>query len=161
MFIQSDGKHLRTIKKVLNVEGAKGSATRPVAGGSNYAQGEVCLSEEDVKKFKTYVGELMYVCRDRPDCQYAIRERTRSLKSPTVSDMQSLVRLARYLIKTEEFGVKFEHQQNLEYRDCYSDTDWGNCKRTRKSTACGVFKVGSNTLASVLQRFGNDLLEQW
>ena len=90
----------------------------------------------------------MYVSPDSPDCQYAIRELTKSLKSPTVSDMQSLVRLARYIIKTEEFGIKFEHQQNLEYLDCYSDTDWGNCKRTRKSTACGVFKVGSKTLAS-------------
>ena len=90
----------------------------------------------------------MYVSPDSPDCQYAIRELTKSLKSPTVSDMQSLVRLARYIIKTEEFGIKFEHQQNLEYLDCFSDTDWGNCKRTRKSTACGVFKVGSNTLAS-------------
>ena len=57
MFIQSDGRHLRTIKKVLNLEGAKGSATPAVAGGNNYAQGEVCLSEEDVKKFKTCVWE--------------------------------------------------------------------------------------------------------
>ena len=57
MFIQSDGKHLRTIKKVLNLEGAKGSATPAEAGGNNYAQGEVCLSEEDVKKFKMCVWE--------------------------------------------------------------------------------------------------------
>ena len=39
MFIQSDGKRLRTIKNVLNLEGAKGSATPAVAGGNNYAQG--------------------------------------------------------------------------------------------------------------------------
>ena len=148
LLIQSDAKHLTSLKKLLHLEGAKGAVTPAVAGGSSYAHGEVKLSEEDAKKFKTAVGTLMYLAPDRPDCQFAIRELTKNLKEPKVMDMQSLVRLTRYLIQTAEFGIKFEAEENLEYLDCYSDTDWGNCKRTRKSTACGVFKVGNCTLAS-------------
>eukprot|EP00435_Cladocopium_sp_Y103_P035217 s961_g9.t1 len=90
----------------------------------------------------------MYLAPDRPDCQFGIRELTKGLKEPKVGDMQALVRLTRYLIKTEGYGVTFKPEENPQYLDCYSDTDWGNCKKTRKSTACGVFKVGNCTLAS-------------
>lgn len=148
LFIQSDAKHLNSIKKLLHLQGAKGAVTPAVAGGSNYAHGEEKLKDEDCKKFKTAVGTLMYVAPDRPDCQFAIRELTKSLKEPKVMDMQALIRLSRYLIQTEGLGIKFDAEEHPSFLECYSDTDWGNCKRTRKSTACGVFKVGNCTLAS-------------
>eukprot|EP00435_Cladocopium_sp_Y103_P016734 s3384_g4.t1 len=148
LFIQSDSKHLRNIQKVLELNGAKGAPTPAVAGGSNYAHADEKLKAEDASRFKTAVGTMMYVAPDRPDCQFAIREMTKSLCEPTVGDMQALVRLTRYLIKTKDYGIKFEPEETPEFLDCYSDTDWGNCRRTRKSTACGVFMVGKNVLAS-------------
>lgn len=148
LFIQSDAKHLKSVKKLLHLEGAKGAVTPAVAGGNNFAHGEVKLNDGDTKKYKTAVGTLMYMAPDRPDCQFAIRELTKSLKEPKVMDMQALVRLTRYLIHTADYGIKFKARESPEYLDCYSDTDWGNCKRTRKSTACGVFKVGGCVLAS-------------
>ena len=148
LLIQADAKHLTNLKKLLHLNGAKGAVTPAVTGGNNFAHGEVRLNEEDAKKFKTAVGTLMYLAPDRPDCQFAIRELTKNLKEPTVADMQAAVRLVRYLIHTEGYGIKFEADESPEYLDCFSDTDWGNCKRTRKSTACGVFKVGSCVLAS-------------
>ena len=148
LFIQSDAKHLKSVKKLLHMEGSKGAVTPAVAGGSNFAHGEVKLNDGDTKKYKTAVGTLMYMAPDRPDCQFAIRELTKNLKEPKVMDMQALVRLTRYLIHTADYGIKFKAGESPEYLDCYSDTDWGNCKRTRKSTACGVFKVGGCVLAS-------------
>ena len=84
----------------------------------------------------------------KADCQFSIRELTKAVKEPTVGDMQALARLTRYLIQTNSHGIRFEPDENSEFLDCFSDTDWGNCGRTRKSTACGVFKVGKNVLAS-------------
>ena len=148
LFIQSDSKHLAKVQKILELEGEKGAPTPAVAGGSSFVHAEEKLKDEDAARYKTAVGTVMYMAPDRPDCQFAIRELTKGLKDPTVGDMQALVRLTRYLIKTKTYGVKFEADENSEFLDCYSDTDWGNCKRTRKSTACGVFMVGKNVLAS-------------
>ena len=107
------------------------------------------LSEMDARKFRTATGILMYMAPDRPDCQQAIRNLTKSLKEPTGVDMVNLVRVARYLKGTKDHGVRLRSGEgDIKSLEVYSDTDWASCKKTRKSTACGVFMVNGNLLSS-------------
>ena len=148
MLIQADSKHIKEVQKILGMEEAKGCPTPAVAGGSSTDLLDQEVSEEEASRFKSAVGVLMYISPERPDAQYAIRELTKFLKKPTVGSMHALSRVVRYLIKTANYGIKFEQAGECEVLDCFSDTDWASCKRTRKSTACGVFRVGGCTLAT-------------
>ena len=65
-----------------------------------------------------------YLAADRPDCQLAAKEICRGCP-----------RLV--------FRYPF---QSLGSLDCYSNTDWAGCLRTRKSTSGGVILLGSHIL---------------
>ena len=70
----------------------------------------------------------------------------------------NLVRVARYLKGTKDHGVRLRSGEgDIKSLEVYSDTDWASCKKTRKSTACGVFMVNGNLLSSLQQVIEYDL----
>eukprot|EP00434_Breviolum_minutum_P036168 symbB.v1.2.032038.t1/scaffold3793.1/size50245/2 len=82
MFIQADEKHLEAVMELLMIKGCKEAQTPGCSGGTT-SQRTDKLSEMDARKFRTATGILMYMAPDRPDCQQAIRNLTKSLKEPT------------------------------------------------------------------------------
>ena len=84
MFIQADEKHLEAVMELLMIHGCK-EANTPGCQGGTTSQRQDKLIESDAKKFRTATGILMYMAPDRPDCQQAIRNLTKSLKEPSES----------------------------------------------------------------------------
>ena len=148
MFIMPNPQHIKQAAEILGLESSKAAPTPAVAGGTTSTKEERPLDEEESKVYKTATGILMYVSPDRPDAQYAIRELTKDLKNPTSLSMQALIRVVRYLNGTMDYGIKFSPEGSMEALEVYSDTDWANCKKTRKSTACGVYMAGGCLLSS-------------
>ena len=67
------------------------------------------------------------------------------MSSPTELAMSALKRLGRYLIGKPRLVFRYPFQEAGTV-DCYSDTDWAGCPRTRKSTSGGVILLGEHIL---------------
>ena len=86
-----------------------------------------------------------YVSSDRPDAQFACKEVCRWMSSPTTLAWQNLKRLCRYFSGAPRLVFKFP-RQTVDHLDTYTDTDWGGCVKTRKSTSGGVTMLGAHCL---------------
>ena len=106
------------------------------------------LCGASVKLFRAGVGVALYLSYDRTDIQFAVREMSRDMKEPYDGSMAKLHRLARYLQGTKDYGVWLPKEGEIDKLVIHSDTDWANCKKTRKSCACATFNVGNCLLFS-------------
>ena len=92
-----------------------------------------------------HLARADYLAADRPDLQYAAKEVCRHMSNPTELSMQALNILCRYLLGCTILVYHYEWQ-TAETIDCYSDTDWSGCGRTRTSTSGGCIMLGRHTL---------------
>ena len=67
------------------------------------------------------------------------------MANPTKLSMVALRKLGRFLTGRRRlvFRLPYQHADRVE---CYSDTDWAECVRIRKSTSGGIIMVGSHVL---------------
>ena len=59
------------------------------------------LEGHEATMYRAIVARANYLSQDRSDIQYAVKELSRSMSSPTVSDWNALKRLGRYLLNKE------------------------------------------------------------
>ena len=86
-----------------------------------------------------------YLAMDRIDVLYAAKEICRFMAKPTDLAMGALKRLARYLRARPRMVFAFEFQA-ADGLECYTDTDWAGCTRTRKSTSGGCLMLGRHLI---------------
>ena len=67
------------------------------------------------------------------------------MSSPTQTAINALKRLCRYLLGARRLVYKYEWQE-ADRIECYSDTDWSGCGRSRRSTSGGCLMFGHHTL---------------
>jgi len=80
------------------------------------------------------------------DVQYSVKELTRRMSCPDSEDWVALKRLGRYLVGKPRVVLQYGNQHMPRYIDCWVDTDWAGCTRTRRSTSGGGLKLGIHTL---------------
>ena len=56
------------------------------------------LESERRAMYNTVVGKLLYVCKERADVMYSVKETARKITCPTESDEMNWKRVVRYLI---------------------------------------------------------------
>jgi hypothetical protein len=122
--------------KVIKIPGSHGSLPEDI---------EENLSPADHSLYRTVVGKLLYIATERPDMQYAVKERSRSLSSPTQGDMKELKKLARYLAGTMDVVLELNVDASytmgsVTVKGC-SDSDWAKNRHDRKSTTGGAIFV--------------------
>lgn len=101
--------------------------------------------------FKELIGCLLYITTcTRPDIAHAVSVASRT-SEPTEAHWASLKRILRYLKGTSELGLVYKHQDSPVIRG-YSDADYANCKKTRRSTSGFVIMWGDNVLTWKCQR---------
>ena len=128
--------------------------TKVVGGpGSQAAQEEVeadetPLSASEAKLFRGVAARLNYMGPDRPDMQYAIKEAARCMASPRVCDWPLLKKLGRYLLHRPRLVLHYRWQKKQSCLDGYTDSDWGGCTRSRRSTSGAVIMVGKHVVKS-------------
>ena len=69
---------------------------------------EPLTDPQDVQKYRTGVGTLLYVSSDRPDVQYYVKELAGKLQTPTKGAMASLIQLIGYMSATKDIHIKME-----------------------------------------------------
>ena len=82
---------------------------------------------------------LLYLVKhSRPDIANATRELSKSMDAATEVGYQELLRVIKYVLDTEDYGLKLEPRKENEMwnLEAFSDSDWAGDKQSRISI-CG------------------------
>ena len=102
---------------------------------------EELLSPEDHKLYRRIVGQLLWLSSIRPDIQFAVKELSRGLTSPTEDHRTKMKTLLRYLAGTKPMVLTLRpkiipHSKQTTFDiDAYVDSDWAGCATSRRSTS--------------------------
>ena len=69
------------------------------------------------------------------------------MSSPTETALVALKRVGRHLEGHGRLVYRYDFQEAAKV-DCYSDTDWAGCPRTRRSTSGGCLMLGRHLIKS-------------
>jgi len=106
-------------------------------------------SNEEITKYQTYVGSLLYLAlKTRPDITFAVQYCARYCSNPGILHFQAVDNIFAYLNKYPELGITYTgiNNYNLIIK-AYSDSDWGNCLDSRRSTTGYLTTLGNNLIS--------------
>ncbi|WZZ70483.1 hypothetical protein YC2023_081853 [Brassica napus] len=95
--------------------------------------------------FRSLAGKLQYLTLTRPDIQFAVNYVCQKMHSPMVSDFNLLKRILRYVKGTVSMGINILKDTDFMLR-AYSDSDWGGCSASRRSTGGYCTFLGTNMI---------------
>ena len=113
------------------------------------------LTSGDSKSYRSVIGLLLYVARDRVDVMFAVKELSSRMAAPTLLALQRLRKLIGYLKSSGDMGMKLsipefgsgktrKGSETFWLLETYADAEWSANKRHRKSTSCAVHMVNGN-----------------
>ena len=106
------------------------------------------LDFDRMKTFQSVAARLNYLCLDRTDVQFAVKEMMRRMSDPNEVDEQKLKRLIRYLKGAPRVIQTYPFEELPPELTIYVDSNFAGCFRTRKSTSGGVVCWGSGVIKS-------------
>ena len=110
------------------------------------------VSSEDFP-YRQAVGALMYLMLGtRPDLAFSIGVLSRSLENPSSENVMMLKRVLRYIAGTMNFGIFYGRSGEKSILEAYSDSDYGGCLETGRSTSGVVAKFAGGAISWMSQR---------
>ncbi|SPO25882.1 uncharacterized protein UTRI_03247 [Ustilago trichophora] len=126
--------YLQRILERNNLQDCKGVGAPMASGGITEGAEEVTLDAEQVTKYQSNIGALLYAARmTRPDIAFAVQNLSRHLKAPTKAHASALKHLMRYIKGTLNLGIHYPREM-FAGLEAWSDSDWAGDVLTRKST---------------------------
>ncbi|GAA5971756.1 hypothetical protein JCM3765_005605 [Sporobolomyces pararoseus] len=106
-------------------------------------------SPEDRRHYLQAVGSLMYaMLSTRPNIAHAVGVLGRHSANPGPLHWAAVVHVLRYLKGTLDFGLKFNPDNSpLVGFEAYSDSDWGACPTTSRSTMGYAFILSNGAVS--------------
>jgi hypothetical protein len=141
---EGDPRHAEIIISELGLKGSKPVATPGVK--CTVIDTAEPLNAREASQYRSLVARANYLAQDRVDIQYTVKELTRRMSQPDSEDWVALKRLGRYLVGKPRMVYKYGNQHLQKYIDCWVDTDWAGCPRTRRSTSGGGFLWGGHAI---------------
>ena len=127
-------------KQVYMTPGTPGQGVkRPVSE-------DMKINEDLQSKFRSGVGMLLYLVKhSRPDIANATRELSKSMDGATMLGYQELLRVIKYVLDTEGYGLKLKPVSEDEtWRlTAYTDSDWAGDQESRISVSGYILYFGS------------------
>lgn len=144
--IEGNGKHVRDLLECLGMTGCRGVET-PIAVENIRSTKDADptdpeLSPSDASRYRRCAAIIVYLSQDRPDLSMAACHLARGMAVPRESDLVRLKRAARYLKAHPRLILLYEFQEDCEDMKLFTDSDWANDHRTRKSHSGGVIFAG-------------------
>ncbi|MCH79432.1 retrovirus-related Pol polyprotein from transposon TNT 1-94 [Trifolium medium] len=96
----------------------------------------------DPTTYRRLIGRLLYLTHSRPEIAYAASKLSQFLDSPNDAHMLAGLHILRYLKNNPGQGFFFSSSSSLNLKG-YSDSDWGACPDTRRSTTRFCFFLGT------------------
>ena len=145
--VEANPKYIRNVMNVLGLEEAKPVMT-PSVKRTPTTESLVELEGERRAMYRTVVGKLLYMCQERADIMYSVKETARKITCPTESDEMNLKRIVRYLKGAPSAKSLIEIITPSKFVNVYTDRDWAGQATTCKSTSGGVVQWGNATLTA-------------
>ena len=145
--VEANPKYIRNVINVLGLEEAKPVMT-PSVKRTPTTESLVELEGERRAMYRTVVGKLLYMCQERADVMYSVKETARKITCPTESDEMNLKRIVRYLKGAPSAKSLIEIITPSKFVNVYTDSDWAGQATTCKSTSGGVVQWGNATLTA-------------
>lgn len=87
---------------------------------------------EDNSHYIKLIGKLLYFSNTRPDISYAVQQLSQHLDKLHEAHMLAAHRILHYLKGKPMQGIFFSASKDTQLK-AYTDSDWGDCKETKKS----------------------------
>ncbi|KAE9586231.1 putative RNA-directed DNA polymerase [Lupinus albus] len=100
----------------------------------------------DQTSYRRLMGILLYLTHIRPDISYAVSFLSQFVSSPTDLHHKAAYRILKYIKGSPGKGIFFSADNNITLKG-FSDSDWGACLDTRKSTTGWCFFLGSSLIS--------------
>ena len=140
---EADQRHAELIIQMMGVERGKAVTTPGEEEPSwKVEENERPLEAKETTMYRMVAARANYLASDRADIQYATKECCHGKAAPQVHHLSGLKRFARYLVGRPRMKWKYPWQQS-EGVSTYSDSNWAGCKRTARSTSCGILMRGN------------------
>jgi hypothetical protein len=139
------------IKKILHqykLTSARSTGT-PMAVDTRLSsqQGLPKDGENELFPYREVVGSLMYAATGtRPDIAYAVRVLSQFCGGHSREHHQAAKRVLRYLSGNETLALTYDGREDPLVLG-FSDSDWGGCPDTRKSTSAYIFTCGGTAIS--------------
>lgn len=88
----------------------------------------------DITAYRRLIGRLLYLILSRPDITFVVHMLSQFFAKPRLPPLQAFHALIRYLKSNPGQDLFFFASSSLQAR-AFSDTDWGSCSDSRRSTA--------------------------
>jgi hypothetical protein len=100
----------------------------------------------DPTTYRRLIGRLLYLTHSRPEISYAVSKLSQFLDAPTDTHMLAGLHVLRFLKNHPGQGLFFSASSPLTLKG-YSDSDWGACPDTRRSTTGFCFFIGTSLVS--------------
>ena len=143
---EADPKHRQILLEHFGFTEESGAAA---FNGSREAKEETeeeegAMEKSEATEFRGMVARLNYLAQDSPDLQYPSKEVSREMARPKVGAWKKLKKVVRYLLGRKAVVWQYRWQEEAEYLEAKSDSDWGGNREDRKSTSGGVIFLGGH-----------------
>jgi hypothetical protein len=107
------------------------------------SQGELLT---DPTTYRRLIGRLLYLTHTRLEIAYAVNKLSQFLDAPTTTHMLAGLHVPKFLKNHPSQGLFFSSSSSLNLKG-FSDSDWGACPDTRRSTSGICFFLGSSLVS--------------
>ena len=145
--MEANPKCIRDVIAVLGLEEAK-SVTTPSVKRTPTTESLVEPESERRAMYRKVLGKLLYMCQERADVMYSMKETARIITCPTESDEMNLKRIVRCLKGVPSAKCLIEFVTPPKFVNVCTDSDWAGQATTCKSTSDGVVQWGNATLTA-------------
>ena len=148
--VEANPKYIRNVINVRGLEEAKPVMT-PSVKRTPTTESLVELEGERRAMYRTIAGKLLYMCQERADVMYSVKETARKFTCPTESDEMNLKRIVRYLKGAPSAKSLIEIITPSKFVNVYTDSDWAGQATTCKSTSgerCAVEKCNTHSMVT-------------
>ena len=145
--VEANPKYIRDVIAVLGLEDSRPVST-PSVKRTAKTESLVELESERRAVYRTAVGKLLYMCQERTDIMYSVKETARKIMCPAGSDEMNVKRIASCLKGVPIAKCLVEINRFPLFVNVNTDSDWAGQHQTCKSTSGGVTQWRSTTLSA-------------
>ncbi len=128
------------------------AASNPCVTGTQFTKQDCPMETENnplTKDYRSLIALLNFIsCWTRPDVAFTVNKLCKFMGNPGETHWKQLKHLIRYMAGTQEWGLSFDMSGSKEQGLLgYSDSSFGDCPDTGRSTLAYVFLYQNATLS--------------
>ena len=105
------------------------------------------LKAHESRLYRGATALLSYLSQDRPDLSAAVTHLAKGMSKPTNHDFEKLRRAVRFVKGCPRLVQLMVWQPEVECIELFTDSDWANCKNTRKSHSGGCIFMNQHLIS--------------